>query len=48
VPTALFGPGVPECAHVPDEYLEIGDYFAAAECYRALIQSYFCKDRRLL
>jgi len=36
IPVLLFGPGSPEMAHKPDEYVEIEKYYAAVEIYKEL------------
>jgi len=36
IPVLLFGPGSPEMAHKPDEYVEIEKYFAAVEIFKEL------------
>ena len=41
VPAVLFGPGLPDQAHVPDEYVETDAYLKSVRCYEALIGSCF-------
>jgi len=36
-PVVIFGPGKPQLAHKPDEYIEIGDLEKAVELYKNLI-----------
>lgn len=36
VPTIIFGPGSPEVAHTPDEFVELDDVIAAAKFYALL------------
>lgn len=40
-PSMLFGPGIPDECHVPDEYSELEEYLRSVRCYEALIDSYY-------
>ncbi len=41
VPYVLFGPGLPELAHTPNEYVGTDAYLNSVQCYRQLIGSYY-------
>ena len=36
-----FGPGRDDCAHIPDEYVEMKKYLDSVVCYNALLSAYF-------
>lgn len=40
IPTILFGPGLSNNAHKPDEYVEIESFYTAVECYKSLMSNY--------
>ena len=40
VPFLIFGPGIPQLAHQPDEYIDINTYLESIELYCALAQEY--------
>lgn len=37
----LFGPGNEECAHIPNEYVELDKYFTSVVCYNKLLDYYW-------
>jgi succinyl-diaminopimelate desuccinylase len=41
LPFVVCGPGAPEMAHQTDEFVEIDEYLAAADCYAAMAERYF-------
>jgi succinyl-diaminopimelate desuccinylase len=44
IPTIIFGPGSPEVAHTPDEFVEIDDVIAAAKFYAMLAKRLLTED----
>ena len=44
VPTIIFGPGSPEVAHTPDEYVELDEVITAAKFYALLARRMLTED----
>jgi succinyl-diaminopimelate desuccinylase len=44
IPTIIFGPGSPEVAHTPDEFVELDDVIAAAKFYAMLAKRLLTED----